>query len=621
METALTARSTRAQANPDQDHATLRRDQVAPENTWDLSIIFPDDRSWETERDALIAEIPGLDRFRGRLADADTLREALDTLMLVHHRLERLGHYASRRRDEDLARSEPAAMSDAVTKLGSELRAATAYFDPEVLTIDEAVLRAWMQDPRFADYDRHLHRLLEQKDHVLGPAEERVLANASTLAPVLYHTYSTFADAELERPVVTMSDGAEVEINATNYRTYRQSAVREDRRRAFEAQWDLYGKYKSTFANMLSGQVAYYSFVARSRNHDSVLHMALHENEIPVPFYATLIDRVSEHLGSFHRYLGLRKTMLGIEGEQHYHDVYPSLVPAARRRYGIEESRALAIAAARPLGTDYTRRMEKALAEGAGWLDVYPNKGKRSGAYMAGCYGLHPLVLLNHNNDFESLSTLVHEMGHAMHSVLSQEAQPYPKADYSIFVAEVASTLNEALLVEHLLREETDPGFRRFLLAEYLHGFRGTVFRQTMFAEFEREIYARSERREALTGDALNEIYLALLRRYHGHDQGVMQIDERYAAEWSYIPHFYYQFYVYQYTSSFIASAALAERILSEGAPAAERYVNALLRGGCAQDPMTILREAGVDLETKEPYEIAFKRFDRYLGELEKLAN
>jgi len=602
------------------DRASLPRDRVDEKYRWNLAQVYPDLAAWEADKQALIAEIPALRRFQGRLSDRATLREALDVLTGVHKRLERLGHYASRLKDEDLARSDPTAMADAVTKLGSEISAATAYFDPEVLEIDEATLREWIADALFKDYDRYLHDLLRQKPHVLGPAEEEILANASTLSPVLYHAYSTFSDAELKRPRITLHDGSEAEIGPANYRVLRQSPHREDRRRTFEAQWDLYNDYRNTFAHLLNGQVAYYSFLARSRRYDNVLHMALHRNEVPVEFYHTLVDRVNEHLPSFHRYLALRRKMLGVQDGQHYYDIYASLVPAVKRKYPIEDCFGLAMESAAPLGEEYVGHLGEALRSGSGWLDIYPNKGKRSGAYMAGCYGCHPLVLLNHNDDFESLTTLVHEMGHALHSVYSQAAQPYPKADYSIFVAEVASTLNEALLFEHLLRTETDPELRRFLLSEYLHGFRGTVFRQIMFAEFEREIYAMSDRREALTGDSMNALYLDLLRRHHGHAQGVMHIDERYGAEWAYIPHFYYRFYVYQYTSSFIASTALVERILTEGEPAARRYIDHLLEAGSSRDPLTILENAGVNLNASEPYEIAFGRFDRYVGELEALA-
>ncbi|MBN2489887.1 MAG: oligoendopeptidase F [Planctomycetes bacterium] len=602
------------------DRSLTPRSDIDPKLRWDLSVVYPDESAWEAEKTALLAEIPRLDRFRGRLDDPGRLREALDAVMAVHQRLERLGHYAARLRDEDLAASAPAAMTDQVTRLGAELRAALAYFDPEVLAIAEDRLRAWMADPRFCDYDRYLHDLLRHKPHVLGAAEEKVLANASVFAPVLYHTFSTLSDAELKRPAIPLEDGRTVTLTPANFRLLRQSPVRADRRRAFEALWTLYQDYCGTFSNLLGGQVAYHGFLARSRNHPSVLHLALHRNEIPVEFYDILLERVTEHLPSFHRYLRLRARLLRLEDDHRYHDIYPSLVPAVTSRYPVEACRKIALEAAAPLGEDYVARLRTALRPGSGYLDIYPNRGKRSGAYMAGCYGIHPLVLLNHNDDFESLSTLVHEMGHALHSVYSQAAQPYPKADYSIFVAEVASTLSEALLFEHLLEVETDPEARRFLLAEYLHGFRGTVFRQTMFAEFEREVYARADRREGLTGDDLNALYLALLRRYHGHDQGVMRIDELYAAEWAAIPHFYYRFYVYQYASSFIASTALAQQILTEGAVAARRYIDGLLGAGGAADPLTILRNAGVDLTAPEPYAIAFEKFDRAVAELEALA-
>lgn len=604
------------------DRASTPRTEVDTAACWNLSHIYPDREAWERERDALSSSLGELDRFRGTLAtDAASLATALDALMAIEYRLERLHHYASRLRDQDVAQAGPAAMADTMTKLGAEVSAAASFFEPEILSIDDGTLRAWMKDERFADYDRYLNDILRKKAHILSAGEEKVLANASTLGTVTYYTYSTFSDSELKHPTIVDHEGHEIEVNSSTYRRLRQSPVREDRKRAFEALWTCYHDYRNTFAHLLSGGVSYNSFVAKSRNHDSVLAMALHDNEVPVAFYHTLIDRVRDHLPSFHRYLSLRQKLLGIEGKQHYYDIYPSVVPGIDRTYPIDQCYGLTLDAMKPMGDDYLSHLREAFKADSGWIDVYPNKGKRSGAYMAGCYDLHPYVLLNHNDDFESLSTLVHEMGHALHSVYSQATQPYHKADYSIFVAEVASTLNEALLSEHMLRNETDPTVRRFLLSEYLNGFRGTVFRQIMFAEFERAIYDMDQRREALTGDALSALYLGLLRDYHGHDAGVMNIDDTYSSEWAYIPHFYYRFYVYQYSSSHIASAALAEQILADGGGAtAQRYIDNLLRAGRSKPPMEILKDAGVDLESSEPYEIAFGKFDRMVEELESLS-
>jgi len=292
------------------DRAAIPRNQADPDYQWDLSVIYRSQAAWEAEKTQLLEEIPTLDRFKGKLASPETLKEALDALMSVHKRLERLSHYASRFRDEDLALSGPAAMVDSITKLGSEIRAATAYFDPEVLNIDDTKLKAWMATASFAEYDRYLHDLLRQKNHVLSPAEEKVLANASAFSPVLYHTYSTFSDAELKRPSIELSNGSSVEMSPASYRIHRQSPIREDRKKAFEALWGLYGDYKNTFAHLLSGQVTYNNFLARTRNYDSVLHLALHRNEIPVDFYHTLIDRVTGHLDSFHRYLELPSIFL-----------------------------------------------------------------------------------------------------------------------------------------------------------------------------------------------------------------------------------------------------------------------------------------------------------------------
>jgi len=616
MEPTRQARSKTSQRVEVPNRAT-----VPDELKWDPSVLFPSVSSWEKERRVLVAALPRLRTHRGNLGKSPArLRKALDEISGIQLRLERLSSYASRLLDTDVRRSRPQGMVAVSDKLHTDFLSATAYVEPELLALPSETLEAWKRDPALADYDRYLGDLLRQRDHVLSGPEESLLAGASALGSTPYSIYKTFSNADLEMPTFIDHEGNRVTLSPAIYARYRQSPHREERRAVFEAFWSTFRSYRNTFAQMLGGQTNYYDYVARARGYPDSLTAALEPHAISPSFYTTLVSTVTSHLGAFHRYLRLRKRLLGIKGPQYYYDIYPLPVEHGQRAYGYDEAKLLIRRALRPMGRSYLRKLDAALAPGSGWIDVYPNKGKRSGAYSASTYGEHPFVLLNYNDDFDSLSTMAHELGHALHSAYSNESQPYPKADYALFVAEVASIFNETLLIEYMLRREKKASERRFLLAAYLDSFRGTVFRQTLFAEFELAIHKRVARRKALSADSLCRLYLRLLRKYHGHDKGVMHIAPLYGIEWAYIPHFYYNFYVYQYVSGFVAATALAERVLTEGAPAARRYVDALLRAGSSRDPLDILSAAGMDMRSSRPYEMVIQRFSDRVRELEALS-
>jgi oligoendopeptidase F len=535
-------------------------------------------------------------------------------------RIEYVDAYASRLADTDMRVSRHQAMTSAAEKIHTDYLAAIAYMEPELLAQPESRLKRFATDKRLRDYDRFFIELIRLKRHVLSKKEEGILAKASVMAMAAYNIYKTFANADMEFPSFVDQKGRTVVLSAAMYARYRKSPHRADRKVVFEKFWKTYKKYRNSFSQMFGAQIKYYDFVARIRRYKDALEASLKPNAIPPVFYTNLIKSVTANLGAFHRYLKLRKKFLGIRGEQYYYDVYPLLTGKSAKKYTFEQSRRIIMQALRPLGQDYMRRLKAALADNAGWLDVFPNKGKRSGAYSSSVYGAHPLVLLNHTDDFDSLSTLAHELGHALHSAYSNETQPYPKADYALFNAEVASIFNETLLIEFLLKKEKNPEQRKFLLSAYLDSFRGTVFRQTMFAEFELEAYRRLASRKSLTADSLSRLYLKLLRKYHGHDKGVMNIQPLYGIEWAYIPHFYYNFYVYQYVSGFVAATALARRVLEKGEPAARQYIDKLLKAGSSKDPIDILKEAGVDMTTSRPFDEAAKLFADRVRELEKLA-
>ncbi len=596
------------------------RKEIPDEYKWDPSVLFTDVGAWEKERTAVRKAISRLGRCRGRLGEsAERLGECLDEMFDVQRRLEYLSAYAARLYDTDVRQSKPQAMVAEAEKLSAEYLAAVSYVEPELLELPEERLKALARHPRLRDYDRYLLRILRLRAHVLSRKEEEILAQASILGSSAYNVYKTFANAEMEFPTFVDREGRRVRLSQAMYAKYRKSPHRAERREVFQKFWGTFAKYRNSFAQMLGGQLKYYDFEARVRKYRNALESALVPNAIPPEFYPKLIENVTAHLDSFHRYLRVRKKLLGIRGEQYYYDIYPLGAGKSTRKYTYDQARRIVKAALSPLGRGYGRRLARALADGSGWIDVFPNKGKRSGAYSSSVYGAHPLVLLNYTEDYDSMSTLAHELGHALHSAYSNEAQPYPKADYALFIAEVASIFNETLLVEYLLRREKDPGERRFLLAAYLDSFRGTVFRQTMFAEFEWEVYKRMEARKPVTADALNRLYLRLLRKYHGHKQGVMRIDPLYGIEWAYIPHFYYHFYVYQYVSGFVAATALAHKVLQEGTPAARRYIDKLLKAGSSKDPLVILKDAGVDMLSSEPYDLAARIFEERVAELERL--
>lgn len=615
------ARTASAKSSATSAMAVPTRRQIPTRYKWNPGVLFRSVKAWEREKRRLAAELPGLDAYRGKLGrTAKGLARALQRIDRVRHRLEVLSAYASRLYDTDVRQSSAQAMTGAVEMLYTDFLAATAYVEPELLGLEEATLRRYAANAALVDYDRYLLQLLRDRKHVLGDAEEALLAGASALGHAPYNIYKTFASADMKFPTFEDQEGRKVQLSPAMYARYRQSPHRTERKAVFERYWGAHRDYRNTFSRMLGGQIAYYEFTAQARRYPNALASALEPWSIPTGFYTQLIGSVTEHLGAFHRYLRLRKRLLGIEGDQYYYDLYPMPVAKGRRKYTFEQAQKIIPQALRPLGTRYTKRLREALAVGSGWLDVFPNQGKRSGAYSSSVYGKHPLVLLNFTDDFDSLSTTAHELGHALHSALSNEAQPYPKADYSLFNAEVASIFNEALLIEYLLSREKSTDERRFLLAAYLDSFRGTVFRQTLFAEFELAAYQRYAQGKGLTADSLSRLYLKLVRRYHGHAEGVMNVQPLYGIEWAYIPHFYYHYYVYQYVSGFIAATALAQRVIQRGAPAAQQYIEKMLCAGCSADPMEILKNAGVNMMTAAPYRMAMRQFVSRTKELEQLS-
>jgi len=605
-------------ATPVAPEAPPERAAVAAELRWDLGELCADDDAWRGAKAALVAAIPGVDRFRGSLGEsAGALRAALDAIFGLQRDFGRLFSYASMRADEDTRVGATLAMRQELQQVASDFAARVAWLEPEILELERSSVEAFLgAEPGLAIYRHYLDDLLRRQAHTLSAGEEKILADAGLTAGGPESIHGLLIDAELPRPEVTLADGTVARLDVATFSRYRAVANRDDRQRVFRAYFGQLHDFRRTLGATLYANVQRDLFVARARRYGSALECALDANAIPVAVYEGLVENVGAQLATFHRYLDLRRRILGVD-QLGYHDLYAPLLPEVDRRFPLDEARRLVVDSAAPLGAEVQEIFTRAFAER--WLDWVPNEGKRSGAYSNGsAYDVHPYILLNFDGRYEDVTTLAHELGHTLQSYLSNRAQPYPTAHYPIFVAEVASTFQEALLVDHLLRELDDDRTRLVLLGKVLEGMKGTLFRQTQFAEFELEIHRRVERGEALTGDALDELYLSIARRYYGHDAGVCTVEDEVRSEWGYVPHFFYNFYVYQYATSYTASTALAERVLAGDGAATARYLDFLAAGG-SDYPIELLRRAGVDLETRDPFDLTVRRLNGVMDEVDRL--
>ncbi len=597
------------------------RSQIPAIYKWNLSELYASDEAWRAARAELAKRLPSLQGFRGHLGESGpALARAIDALFGLDQELQRLGVYASARADEDTRESGPRALVQEADALAVDFASASAYFRPEILKLDPARVHAWQaKEKRLAPYRHYLDDVLRWKPHTLATGEERLVAEAGALTDAGRSVYGLLKDADLPWPTVKLSTGESVRMDPSAYTLHRASKVREDRDRTFQAFFGALAAYRRTFGATLYAEARAADFSRKVRGFPSSLDAALFRDAIPTAVYRRLIADVRANLPTLHRYLALKKRMLGV-ATLRYQDLYVPMVAAVDLRYAPEEARALTLAAVAPLGVEYTAGLGKGFE--SGWTDYLPSTGKRDGAYSTGVYGVHPYQLLNFNGRYDDLSTLAHESGHSMHSWLAMRAQPYPTADYSIFVAEVASTLNENLLVHDLLSRTRDDATRLYLLTEQLDRLRTTLFRQTQFAEFELRFHERAERGETLTGDSLSELYLAITREYYGHDEGVCQVDDLIASEWAFIPHFYRGYYVYQYATSIVASTAIARAIREEAAQGQTTRRDAylrMLRAGGSRYPIDLLAGAGVDMTTSAPFEAAIAEMNAVMDEIEDL--
>jgi len=586
---------------------------------WNLADVFPTQAAWRAQKEKITAEIPKLGEYQGGLGSSPrVLADALELMSRLDKELSRLYVYASMLSDEDTRNSGPQGMQQEMQQIFAKFGAQASYIEPEVLKVGSATIETSIaSEPRLAPYAFYLRDIARRAAHTLSDAEEKILADAAPLAGAPTNIYTILANADFPYPMVTLADGRSAKVDQAGYSELRTSPVRADREAAMSAFFRSLGGFSRTFGITMNSNVQKSLFYSRSRKYGSDLEASLNGPNIPVSVYMRLVDGVNRHLPTFHRYLRLRKKMMGLTDDLHYYDLYAPLVASVDLRYAPEEAQQHVINAMAPLGTDYTGVLRRAFKER--WIDWYPTEGKVSGAYSnGGAYDVHPFMLLNYLGQYNDVSTLAHELGHTMQSYYSNKVQPYPTAGYPTFVAEVASTFNEALLIDYMLKQIKDTPTRLSLLGNYLEGIKATVFRQTQFAEFELRMHEMGQKGEPITGDALARVYLDITRKYYGHDQKISLVDDYIAHEWSFIPHFYRDFYVFQYATSFTAAEALSAKVLDGDQAATKRYLTFLAAGG-SKYPIDLLKDAGVDMTTDEPLDLTIKRMNEVMDEMEKL--
>ena len=592
------------------------REEIDSKYKWDLSSMFPSDEAFEAGLEELKAYCPKLLAFKGKIStSAQALLEFLQLEDQMTLLLYKIINYAERKSDEDTRVAKYQAYVANATSAYTQVGEATSWFAAELLAIPaESVEKFYAEVPALEFYRRKLNKILNQREHTLSAEEEALLARAEELAVQPTNIFSMFDDADLTFDDAVDSEGKTHKLTSGSFVPLLMDADRVLRESAFKQLYSRFGEFRNTSAAILTSQVKNLQFFSSSRKYASSLEAALAENEIPVEVYNNLIDAVHQNFPAFYKYVDLRKRVMGLD-ELHFWDVYTPLVDDVDMKFTYEEACDLIVKALAPMGEEYVSLVKKGLE--SRWVDVYETPGKRSGAYSAGGKGMNPVMLLNFQGGLDDVYTLIHEMGHSLHTYFSSHNQEITYSDYSIFVAEVASTCNEALLSHYLLEHETDPARHAYILNHFLEGFRGTIYRQCMFAEFERDISQMNADGVALNAEVLSERYGKLCAEYFGPG---IELDEDIKLEWSRIPHFYYNFYVYQYCIGFSAAIALSQRILSEGEPAVKDYIG-YLSGGCSKTPIELLRGAGVDMATPDPVNAALKYFGELVDQLEQELN
>jgi oligoendopeptidase F len=595
------------------------RIEIEDKYKWDLTDLYASKEDWKKAKTEIEKKLPEIVKYQGKLGEsADnlyyTMKESYELLKDFY----RLTIYSARLKDQDLNVSENESLQQEASALGTKFGETISFINPEILKIEPAKIEQFYIDkPELKDFKIAIDDIQRLRDHTLTEREEQILASFGQVTGTMANVYGTFNNAELPFAEVTLSNGETIELTSSNFVRNRTAENREDRARVFQAFFENYGMFKNTIGLNLAGKCRADWVYAKNRNYNSTLESSLDNYNIPTSVYENLISEIHKSLPTLHRFLELKKKMLGYD-ELHYYDLYTSMVEAVDMKFDLEEAKELILVSLEPMGEEYTSTVNKALNER--WIDYYPNKGKRSGAYSSGAaYDVHPYILMNWNDDYNSLSTLTHELGHTMHSYFSNKNQPFQYSTYSTYVAEIASTCNENLLNNKLLETVKSKDEKIFLLASFLEMVRTTIYRQVSFAEFEWELHKRVEAGQPLNGEIMSQIYYDIVKKYYGHDEGVCIVDPYIQYEWAYIPHFIgYQYYVYQYSTSLIYATAFAEKIINEGQPAVDAYYN-ILKGGSSDFPLNLIASAGLDPLSSEAFELTMKKANDVMDQIEKL--
>jgi len=598
-------------------HADNHEVVVDPAYIWDLTELYPNDDSWNEARNGVLGQIEDLKKRKGSLGNsASGFYETLQLVSDLTRTSGRIYAYASLRADEDLRIAANQEKRQLALQMHSQLTEAASWINPEILQVGKAKVEYFQKkEPLLEPFAHQMDNVLRNAPYILGGEAEQILAAVQQPLQAGYNVYSLLANAEILWKEIELSNGEKVTINSQGYSTNRQSENQDDRKLVFDTYWGKWGEYENTIGMTLSSHIQGEVFLSKARNYSSVLKRELFSDNLPESVYRTLVAQVNEALTTLHRYFKLRKRMLGID-QMHYYDIYPPLV-SLDDEFDLEDAKDLTLSAMSILGNEWISMQKHAMDQQ--WMHVFPQPGKRSGAYQSrSAFDVHPYLLLNFDGTFDAVSTFAHEWGHAMHTLYAQKDQPYETAGYATFIAEIPSTSLELLLEQDMIQKASNDDERLSYLGNGLERMRGTFFRQTMFAEFELSLYEAVERGEALSGEKITSMYAEIVRRYHGHDDGVVIIDDAYTREWMFIPHFYYNMYVFQYATSMTAGAALYNNMLKEGQPAVDRFIQ-LLRDGNSDYPFELLKKAGVDLSKPEPYLAVIEHMNTTMDEMEAI--
>jgi len=597
----------------------VERKDVPEKYKWNLSDVFSDLEAWKAAADSFSKNVNEIEKYKSKLSEsASNLYSTLVAYFDLIKQIYLISDYASRLSDEDLRLSENQALSQQASNLWTQFAEASSFVSPEILSISpETVQKFYLEKPELKKYEHIISDIQRLRAHTLNPNEEKILASFGLVAETPSNVYGIFNNAEMPYEKVTLSNGEEVELSNSGFVRFRTTENREDREKIFRLFFNNYGNFKNTIGVNLAGKVKSDFVYAKNRNYQTALEASLNNFAIPVSVYENLVEQINKNLPTLHRFLELKKKMLGLN-ELHYYDLYTPIVKSVDMKFSIEEGQKVILQALKPMGDEYTKTLQKSFDDR--WIDYIPNVGKRSGAYSSGAaYDYHPYILTNWTDDYESVSTLAHELGHTMHSYFSNKNQPFHLSDYSTFVAEIASTCNENLLNNYMIKNVKSKEEKIFLLGSYLELLRTTIFRQVSFAEFELEIHKRIENSKPLNGEVLSNIYYDIVKKYYGHDKGICVVDPYIQYEWAYIPHFInYSYYVYQYSTSLIYATAFAEKIINNGQPAVDAYFN-ILKGGSSDYPIELIKKAGINPMSSEAFELTMKKMNSIMDQIEEL--